>query len=133
MSVDLKQLDKPFPPDDLDWMITPGGSGVGRNGKPYARIFAYVKVRAIHERLDDVCGPAGWANDFARGPEGGVLCGIKILCELPPGSNHFQWVSKWDGVDPKDSTGGKGGQIDVVKTAITNAFKRAAVLWGIGR
>ena len=39
---------------------------------------AYVTNRAIMERLDAVCEPQNWKNEFKPAPEGGILCGISI-------------------------------------------------------
>jgi hypothetical protein len=74
--------------------------------------------RAIMERLDEVCGPANWRNEYAKGPEGGVLCCIYIKID-------GEWIGKWDGADNTDVEATKGG--------LSDAMKRAAVQWGIGR
>jgi hypothetical protein len=70
------------------------------------------------DRLDDVCGPQGWKNEFTEGPNGGQLCGIYIKI-------GDEWISKWDGAD--------NTQIEAVKGGLSGAMKRAAVQWGIGR
>jgi hypothetical protein len=69
-------------------------------------------------RLDDVCGPENWKNDFINAPGGGVLCGLSIKIA-------DEWVTKWDGADNTN--------IEAVKGGLSGAMKRAAVQWGIGR
>lgn len=113
---DLSKLDIPFAPDDIEWRIQ--SSGKKADGKFWARVLAYVTNRAIMERLDQIVGRENWRNEFAPGPLGGVVCGLSIRI-------HDEWVTKWDGADNTD--------IESVKGGLSNAMKRAAVQWGIGR
>lgn len=113
--MDLKELGKPFPASDIEWRVQ--RSGV-KNGKPWAMVLAYVTNRAILERLDKVCGHAGWQNKFIPGPTGGVLCGISIKC----GS---EWITKWDGAD--------NTEVEAIKGGLSSAMKRAGSQWDIGR
>lgn len=115
--MDLSKLADPFPPSDIEWRI--GRSGV-KNDKVWATCLAYLTNRAIMQRLDDVCGPQGWRNEIKEWGIGtpGVLCGISIKV-------GDEWVTKWDGADQPDTEPVKGG--------FSNAMKRAAVLWGVGR
>ena len=72
------------------------------------------------QRLDDVVGPAFWQ---CRYPFPGC-CDIGIyLVQAEPFSG--QWIWKSNGAGETDVEGEKGQYSD--------AFKRAAVLWGIGR
>ncbi len=117
MSGDKMKLDDlaaPFPAEDVEWRIQSSGE---KNGKVWARVLAYVTNRAIMQRLDDVCGPANWRNEFQPG-QSGVLCGISIRC-------GDEWVTKWDGAEKTEIESFKGG--------LSGAMKRAAVQWGIGR
>ncbi len=114
----LVKLAAPFDDADLEWRIMQAG----KNAKGlWAKCVAYVTNRAIMQRLDDVCGPANWRNEcpkeWAMGSPG-VLAGISIKID-------GEWVTKWDGADQPDTEPVKGG--------FSNAMKRAAVLWGIGR
>lgn len=115
--MDLKRLADPFIPADVEWRI--GRSGV-KDGKPWATCLAYITNRAIMQRLDDVVGPGNWRNEIKEWGIGspGVLCGISIKVD-------GEWVTKWDGADQPDTEPVKGG--------FSNAMKRAAVQWGIGR
>jgi len=113
--MDLKTLSEPFPATDIEWRVQSAGEN---HGKAWARVLAYVTNRAIMDRLDDVCGHAGWKNNFETGPNGGVLCCISIKV-------GDEWIPKWDGADNTD--------IESVKGGISSAMKRTGVQWGIGR
>lgn len=112
----LKELSTVFNPIDIEWRLQ--NCGFKQNGEPWAMVLAYVTNRAIMDRLDEVCEPENWKNEFAEGPGGGVICGISIRC-------GDEWVTKWDGADKT--------QIEAVKGGLSGAMKRAGVQWGIGR
>lgn len=113
----LAQLREPFPSRDIEWRVQQAGEKRVGSGF-YAMVLAYVTNRAIQQRLDDVCGPGNWCNQFRKAPDGGVLCGISINVD-------GEWVTKWDGSDNSDFEAVKGG--------LSKAMKRAGVQWGIGR
>lgn len=83
-----------------------------------ALALAYLDARDVQDRLDQVCTPAGWRNTVTETSKGRVLSTIEILID-------GQWVGKCDGAGDTAVEGEKGG--------ISDAFKRSAVLWGIGR
>lgn len=113
--INLAKLKEPFMPADIEWRV--GRSGL-KDGKPWAQVLAYVTARAVQDRLDEVCGPGNWRNEYKAGPLGGVLCGISICI-------NSEWITKWDGADNTD--------IESVKGGLSDSMKRAAVVWGIGR
>lgn len=119
--MDLDKLKEPFAAKDIEWRI--GQSGKTRDGKPWAKVLAYIDNRAVMGRLDEVCGPAGWQNEYRPAPNDpdgkSLLCGIGVEVETG------KWVWKWDGANNTDIEGVKGGASD--------SMKRAAVHWGIGR
>jgi hypothetical protein len=114
--VNLEKLKEPFAPSDVSWRI--GQAGKKQNGDIWAKVLAYIDNRNIQDRLDSVVGPANWKNEYAKGPEGGVLCGLSIKVD-------GEWITKWDGAENSD--------IEAVKGGLSDAMKRAAVQWGIGR
>lgn len=115
----LKKLAAPFPASDIEWRV--GQAGDKRGGGVWAKVLAYVTNRAIMQRLDDTVGPSRWKNEFKSAPEGdGVLCGISIFV-----NEQLTWVTKWDGASNTD--------IEAIKGGLSNAMKRAAVQWGVGR
>lgn len=114
--MDLSKLKDCFEPNDIEWRLQQCGKG--SNGKIWGMALAYVTNRAIMNRLDEVCGPENWKNEFKAAPDGGILCGISIKIDE-------EWVTKWDGAENTD--------IEAVKGGLSGAMKRAAVQWGIGR
>ena len=114
--MDLSKLKDCFEPSDIEWRLQQCGKG--SNGKIWGMALAYVTNRAIMNRLDEVCGPENWKNEFKAAPDGGILCGISIKI-------GDEWVTKWDGAENTD--------IEAVKGGLSGAMKRAAVQWGIGR
>jgi hypothetical protein len=114
--MDLSKLKDCFEPNDIEWRLQQCGKG--SNGKIWGMALAYVTNRAIMNRLDEVCGPENWKNEFKAAPDGGILCGISIKV-------GDEWVTKWDGAENTD--------IEAVKGGLSGAMKRAAVQWGIGR
>lgn len=114
--MDLDKLDEPFAADDIEWRVQQ--CGVSGQGKPWAMVLAYVTNRAIMKRLDEVCGKAGWRNEFQKAPDSGVMCGISIKVD-------GEWITKWDAAE--------NTQVEAVKGGMSSAMKRAAVQWGVGR
>ena len=76
-------------------------------------VLAYLDARDVMKRLDDVCGDY-WQVEYPF--EGCCRIGIKIGDE---------WVWRSNGAGETKIEGEKGRYSD--------AFKRAAVLWGVGR
>lgn len=113
--IDFAKLAEPFPECDIEWRVQEAGKG---KAGIWCKALCYVTNRAIQERLDKVCGPANWKNEYFSGPAGGVLCRLSIRC-------GDEWVAKEDGAD--------NTAIDPVKGGYSNAMKRAAVQWNIGR
>lgn len=106
-------LAKPFPASVISWR----SQSLTRDGTK-AMALCYIDARDVMRRLDEVCGPAGWQDSYTETPRGRLLCTISILC-----GDH--WIAKSDGAGDTDVEGEKG--------AISDAFKRCAVKWGVGR
>ncbi len=113
--MDLNKLDEPFSPEDIEWRVQQ--CGIASSG-PWAMVLCYVTNRAIMKRLDEICGKAGWRNEFQKAPDTGVMCGISIKV-------GDEWITKWDAAE--------NTQVEAVKGGMSGAMKRAAVQWGIGR
>ncbi len=87
-----------------------------------AMAVAYIDARDVENRLDEVVGIDHWKDDYT------VLDGGNVVCTLSVRVNG-EWVGKTD-------VGGESDQPDDgdrKKAAFSDAFKRAAVKWGIGR
>ena len=113
MSDMFAALSAPFPPEAISWR--PGSTN---KDKTKARALAYLDARDVMQRLDEVCGPGNWQSRYVPMPNGTTCCEIGIHSER-------EWIWKANGAGNTDIEGEKGGYSD--------AFKRAAVLWGIGR
>ena len=56
---DLKKLAEPFDAEDVEWFI-----GATTKDKTKGMAVAFITNRAVQERLDAVCGPDGWMNEY---------------------------------------------------------------------
>ena len=97
---------------------TPATARKQRQG-PGGRMLDYVDARYVQTVLDVEVGPGNWQSEHAMGPGGKVSCRIGIFVE------GRGWVWKSDGAGETDIEGEKG--------SFSDAFKRAAVSWGIAR
>lgn len=120
--MNLADLRKPFPADRISWRV-----GSTTKDKSKGMALAYIDARDVQDRLDEVCGVNGWQCRYPHA-NGKTVCEIGIWCEFPgyAGQNHpSEWVWKSDGAGDSD--------IEAEKGALSDAFKRAAVRWGVGR
>lgn len=108
----VQRLKAPFPADRVSWRV-----GSTTQDKSKGMALAYIDARDVMDRLDDVVGPQNWQCDYPHA-NGKTVCriGIKVGDE---------WVWKADGAGDTDHEAEKG--------ALSDAFKRSAVRWGIGR
>jgi len=106
--MNLEDLKKPFTASQINWRV-------GRKTKAGDKAipFAYLTARDVMDRLDDVCG-LGWQDEYPF--HGCCKIGIKV-------SEEWIWRANM-----ADDTA-----IEAVKGGASDAFKRAAVLFGIGR
>jgi hypothetical protein len=111
--INFDKLSEPFPAVDVSWRI----QRKSKDGTK-AAVIAYLDSRAVMDRLDQVAGPANWQDSYHAGPAGGLICELRINID-------GKWVAKEDGAE--------NTEIEPVKGGLADAFKRAAVKWGIGR
>lgn len=120
MNSDLLTLLKaPFPVDSLSWRIGNKTNWDKQKKCPIdktkpvkAQMLVYIDARDVQDRLDEVCGYS-WSNNLKE-VSGRMICEITI-----------NGITKSDGAGDTDFEGEKGG--------ISDAFKRSAVMWGVGR
>lgn len=110
-----KKLREPFPPDQVGWkpQVISGNRGLA---------VAYIDARAVMQRLDDVVGTLGWSDKYVLLPEGSVECHLALW-------DGTRWISKVD-VGSQSEQPDEG---DRLKAAYSDALKRAAVKFGVGR
>src|ERR1700761_191847 len=105
-------LCEPFPIEAVSWRI-----GSTNADKTKGMALCYLDARAVMDRLDTVCGPDCWQCKYTTAP-GIAICdlGLRVAGE---------WIWKADGAGATDVEGEKG--------MLSDALKRAAVRWGVGR
>lgn len=117
----IKKLREPFPVNVVKWRVgatdkrkqiteTSDKNAIAKSGIA----LAYITSRDVMKRLDDVMGSENWQDRY---PYQGC-CEIGLLI-------GDEWLWKSDGAGKTDIEGEKG--------QFSDAFKRAAVKWGIGR
>lgn len=116
----FEMLKQPFAPNDVQWRIT----ATGANGSGLA--VAYLDSRAIQKRLDGVIGFDNWKNEFnvvMSDKNKDSIAFISIISIY--NKDMKEWISKSNGAGDTD--------IEAIKGGFSDAFKRAASMWGIGR
>jgi hypothetical protein len=83
---------------------------------------AYIDARLIQDRLDEVLGVENWEDAYRILADGSVMC--RLRCKLGD-----RWITKTDVGSPSEQPDGG----DRLKAAFSDALKRAAVKFGIGR
>lgn len=109
----LTALAAPFPHEAIHWRaqtLTNDGSK--------ALALAYIDARDVMDHFDRIVSPLNWKDGYQETPKGRVICIIQLR-------NGEEWIGKSDGAGDTAVEGDKGG--------ISDAFKRAAVKWGVGR
>lgn len=131
MSINLDALKAPFAPSKISWRI-----GSTNADKSKGMALAYIDARDVQDRLDDVCGADGWQCRYVPMHDKKTVCeiGIRHFVHGSPelddrgawkNPTAFEWIWKSDGAGDSD--------VEAEKGALSDAFKRAAVKWGIGR
>src|SRR3954454_5210838 len=82
----------------------------------------YVDARVIQDRLDEVLGVAGWQDEYECLPDGAVVCRLRLRL-------GEEWITKMDVGGPSEQP----DEGDRRKAAFSDALKRAAVKFGVGR
>jgi hypothetical protein len=109
--MNLADLKKPFAPEKISWRVGPT-----TQDKKSGIALAYIDARDVMERLDEVCGD-NWQCTYPHA-NGKTVCSIGIKV-------GDEWVWRSNGAGDTDMEAEKG--------ALSDAFKRAAVCFGIGR
>lgn len=109
-----ERLSLPFPPEDH------GFRPASVNGDS-ARALIYIDARNVMDRLDEVVGMNNWRDHYEINTDG-VKCCLEIRID-------GEWISREDfgafSDQPDDG--------DKTKAAFSDALKRAAVKYGVGR
>jgi hypothetical protein len=115
---DFIALRAPFSNGNISWR-----KGQTAHDERQAQALPYIDARAVQNRLDEVVGPECWSVSYCEVHSGDKLvaarCALAIKVE-------GEWVSKEDSAPLSASELG-------LKGMYSDALKRAAVQWGIGR
>ena len=111
----ISQLKAPFLFEEVEAKVQ-----VTNGEKTKGMAVFYLDARAVQERLDMVLGTFGWRNEYIMWQDKSQICGLSLYND-----ERCEWITKYDGAENSD--------IEAVKGGLTDAFKRSAVLWGIGR
>ena len=103
-------LAAPFAEDEVDFL--PRSSA---NGK--ARALPYIDARSVMRRLDAVVGPGNWSFDFDL---------LSTTGKMVKGKLTVLGVTKCDAGESNDEG-------EPLKSAVSDALKRTAVHFGVGR
>ncbi len=87
-----------------------------------AMALAYVDARLIQDRLDEVMGIANWQDSYNFLADGSCLCKLSLRIA-------GEWITKMDIGGPSEQQ----DEGDKDKAAVSDALKRTAVKWGVGR
>jgi len=109
---DVKLLFAEFPRDAISWRA----QSLTKDGDK-AMALAYIDARDVMDRLDEIIGACDWQDRYE-------FHGARTVCYLSIRVND-EWITKADGAGDSD--------VEAEKGAISDALKRAAVKWGIGR
>lgn len=113
-------LCEPFPAEMIEWRVGTTNKKWRKEGEPVRGLpLCYIDARAVMDRLDSICGPDGWQCNYTPGVNSSIVCNLGV--RMPDGS----WLWKADGAGATDMEGEKG--------MLSDALKRAAVRWGVGR
>lgn len=111
----IKRLHEPFGAKEIEWKIQ-----VTSQDKKRGMAVAYMDARAVQKRLDEVVGAFNWKNVYSLWHDNSQICGISIFND-----DRNEWITKFDGAENSD--------IEPIKGGLSDSFKRAATVWGIGR
>src|SRR5262245_3711825 len=111
----FRELAAPFPVDEVQFkpQVVKGSRALA---------IAYIDARAVMDRLDAVVGVHNWQDRYLLLPDNAIQCRLRVRI-------HGEWVAKADVGSPSDQPDGG----DRLKAAFSDALKRAAVKFGIGR
>jgi hypothetical protein len=104
-------LTAPIQPNEIEWRV----QSVTSTGKMI--VVPYINNRCVMQRFDAAFGPTNWTSEF-REITNGFICRLTVYLD-------GQTITREDGASKTNIEPEKGG--------ISDAMKRAAVQFGLGR
>jgi len=122
----IKDLSKPFP---YDWRVQSFNKD-----KTKAICTSYVDARTVQTILDEKCAEHGytWEADYKE-VCGVIFCGITLTSLNTLENKLLESVTRWDAGNRIENDEGDKMYVQGGKSAASDAFKRAAVMFGLGR
>ncbi len=111
----MKEFSRPFAPAEVKYKPQ-----VVKTDRCLA--IGYVDARTVQDRLDAVVYADGWQTEYVLLPNSSVECRLSVRL-------GGAWITKADVGSPSDQP----DEGDRMKAAYSDALKRAAVMFGIGR
>lgn len=108
-------LSAPFEPKEIKFKPQ-----MVKNNRALA--MAYIDARLIQDRLDEVVGVENWEDAYKILTDGSVMCRLRVKL-------GDRWITKCDVGSPSEQPDSG----DRLKAAFSDALKRAAVKFGVGR
>jgi hypothetical protein len=124
----MNRLKEPFEPEVVQYR-----SGASSVEKRKALALAYVEARDVMNRLDEVLGAHGWDTELSETATGQIICKLTIHFADAGGVVHSPCRCDVGGTVSTAAPGDRGGGVDKLKAAASDALKRAAIGFGIGR
>ena len=116
---DLIKLHAETPANERKYRV---GNTFEYSGKRWANMLCYVDARYVQDKLDEIIGVGNWSSDFTE-IKGSLFCRITI--SYLRDDKEIGIVSKMDC--------GTESNVEKQKGEASDAFKRAAVHFGVGR
>ena len=115
-----EELAKPFDPSEVELKVQ-----ATTQDRKRGMVVAYVDARTVMDRLDAVVGPGNWRDSYYvstdKEVDGKRI--VEVVCVLGVRVHEGgEWIEKQD-----------VGEGDTLKAATSDALKRAAVKFGVGR
>jgi hypothetical protein len=117
----IEALTRPISPEEIEWRIVNKPS---EKNKYKMSVAPYIDSRCVMERFDEAFGWDGWSDSLLVTPDGK---GMIITVEVNTAAGRIQ---KSDSVTIDHE---KNKDVDAMKTAASDAIKRVAVKFGVGR
>lgn len=110
--------------ENIGKLSEPFSQGEIKSYSAKGQTMRYIDARQVMERLDSVIGPQNWYDDYYVVDESTKA----VSCQLT-----INGITKSDIGYPNAGADADDANKEPLKAAYSDAFKRAAVKWGVGR
>lgn len=127
----ISELSKPVP---YEWRVQ-SKTKADMQGRVKAICTSFIDARTVQQMLDDVCAKFGatWDVDY-KDVCGVIFAGITIQIEADKSNNvAYECSTRWDAGNRIEANETNKMYVQGGKSAASDAFKRAAVMFGVGR